>query len=418
VKIGSRRLTLLFAIGLILMALALFLASAMTPPAVTVEWSTASELNTAGFNILRGDTANGPFTRLNAEVIPASPDPLVGGTYVFTDTRVAPGQTYYYQLEEVEFSGSTSPQGTVTVTAPYGVEPILVVPGIALAVVVIAALLWSERPRRGFSSVATNTTSITVGPLCVIVDTPDPGVHAVLRSAYRAFAADAAPAPRTLTAHIAYTPGPAPADWPFTFQDGVLRFTAPHCAGSIDVRNTDAQIQITAPQPFEPIDYCVRTALALLAFDAGGLLFHAAGLARRDQGYGFFGYSGSGKTTVARVSSDAVILNDDLVVLLPQADRWRLYATPFFNPTQMTPPGPQSVPLAALYRLVQDRRVFMEPIDPAAAIAEVIASSPVVSADPDRALTLLARAEQLATAVPVQRLHFLPDSSFWAVVQP
>jgi hypothetical protein len=60
----------------------------------------------------------------------------------------------------------------------------------------------------------------------------------------------------------------------------------------------------------------------------------------------------------------------------------------------------------------------VEPIESAAAIAEVIACSPVVNADPDRALALLARAEHLVGMVPVQRLHFLPEPSFWAVVQP
>jgi hypothetical protein len=263
-----------------------------------------------------------------------------------------------------------------------------------------------------------DTTALTIGPLHVIIAAPDPAVHTALRSAYGAFAVDDAPASHTLIAQIDYTSGPAPADWPFTFDAGDLRFTAPHCTGSIAVRSRAARVKITAPQPFEPIDYCVRAALALLAFEAGGLLFHAAGLVRRGIGCAFFGHSGSGKTTVARVSADAIVLNDDLVVLLPQADRWWLYATPFSNPTQVRPAGPQSVPLAALYRLVQDRRVFVSPIDPAVALAEVIANSPVVSADPDRALDLLARAEHLVNAVPVQRLHFLPDSSFWAVVQP
>ena len=147
-KFDSRRWTLLLAIGLIFAALVLLLISAATPPAVTVEWSTASELNTAGFNILRGESESGPFTRLNPEVIPASPDPLVGGSYVYTDTNVTPGQTYYYQLEEVEFGGSASPQGTVVATAPRGVEPIFVIAAVGLAVVVIAVLLWTERPRR------------------------------------------------------------------------------------------------------------------------------------------------------------------------------------------------------------------------------------------------------------------------------
>ena len=285
-----------------------------------------------------------------------------------------------------------------------------------------------------------DTTALTIGSLRVIVAAPDPLVHNALRSAYRAFTADAVPAPHTLTMHIDYTPGPAPADWPFTYDQGVLRFATAHYTGAIDVRSSAAQLTVIAPHPFEPIDYFVRAALALLAFEAGGLLFHAAGLARHGSGYAFFGYSGSGKTTVARVSSDAVILNDDLVVLLPQAshpaarqasrpygetgartreaDRWWMHATPFSNPTQVKPIGPQPAPLAALYRLVQDRRVFVEPIDPAAAIAEVIASSPVVNADPDRALALLTTTEHLASSVPVQRLHFLPDSSFWTIIQP
>jgi hypothetical protein len=262
-----------------------------------------------------------------------------------------------------------------------------------------------------------DTTALTIGPLRIIINALDPAVHTVLRSAYRPFAADAAPASQSLTVQIDYMPGPAPAEWPFTFRNSVLQFTAPHCLGAIDVRRLDAHVAITSPHPFEPIDYCVRAALALLAFDAGGLLFHAAGLARREKGYAFFGYSGSGKTTVARVSTDAVTLNDDLVVLLPQADRWWMHATPFSNPTQVTPRGQQSVPLVALYRLVQDRSVFVEPIDPAEAIAEVIASSPVVNADPDRAVALLDRAGQIVSSVPVQRLHFLPDASFWAVVQ-
>ncbi len=144
-KLPSRRIALLLAAGLLLMALVFLLASALTPPIVTVEWSTASELNTAGFNVLRGENANGPFVRLNTQIIPASPDPLVGGSYVFTDTNVIPDQTYYYQLEEVEIGGGTSPQGTVVATAPRSVEPIVIVAGIVVIVVVIAVLLWIER---------------------------------------------------------------------------------------------------------------------------------------------------------------------------------------------------------------------------------------------------------------------------------
>ena len=141
----TRRLTLIIAIGLILAALTLFVVNAATPPVVTVEWSTASELNTAGFNLARGDNQTGPFTRLNAEVIPASPDPLVGGSYVYTDTQVVAGHTYYYQLEEVETTGSTSLQGVVAVTASGGLNPLLVGAGIGLAALFIIVVVWFSR---------------------------------------------------------------------------------------------------------------------------------------------------------------------------------------------------------------------------------------------------------------------------------
>ncbi len=141
----TRRLTLIIAIALILAALILFVVNVATPPVVTVEWSTASELNTAGFNLARGDNQTGPFTRLNAEMIPASPDPLVGGSYVYTDTQVSAGHTYYYQLEEVETTGSTSVQGVVAVTASGGLNPLLVGAGIGLAVLFIIVVVWFSR---------------------------------------------------------------------------------------------------------------------------------------------------------------------------------------------------------------------------------------------------------------------------------
>ena len=69
---------------------------------------------------------------------------------------------------------------------------------------------------------------------------------------------------------------------------------------------------------FEEVEYFLRVIYALLVFQAGGLLFHAAGIVRDGQCYLFFGHSGSGKTTVARLSSTDLVLNDDLVVLIPR----------------------------------------------------------------------------------------------------
>ncbi len=84
---------------------------------VVVEWSTASELDTAGFNLYRAQSPDGPFIQINTNLIPASPDPLVGGSYKYEDQQADAGKVYYYQLEDVEYNGSVSRFGPIEVKA-------------------------------------------------------------------------------------------------------------------------------------------------------------------------------------------------------------------------------------------------------------------------------------------------------------
>jgi hypothetical protein len=81
---------------------------------VRVEWSTESEVNTAGFNLYRGESPKGPFdVKVNEQLIPPSADPLLGGEYRFADKSARPGKTYYYQLQEIEKSGAANFYGPV-----------------------------------------------------------------------------------------------------------------------------------------------------------------------------------------------------------------------------------------------------------------------------------------------------------------
>ena len=38
---------------------------------IVVRWSTESEVNTAGFNVYRSDSEDGPWTKINSQLIPA-----------------------------------------------------------------------------------------------------------------------------------------------------------------------------------------------------------------------------------------------------------------------------------------------------------------------------------------------------------
>jgi hypothetical protein len=87
---------------------------------IVVQWKTASEVDTAGFNIYRGENPAGPFTRMNQQLIPASGDPLVGGDYSYVDESVDAGRLYYYRLEDVDLAGSATAQGVIPVKAQRG----------------------------------------------------------------------------------------------------------------------------------------------------------------------------------------------------------------------------------------------------------------------------------------------------------
>jgi len=51
---------------------------------ILVEWNTASEINTLGFNVYRSNTMDGDRIQLNDYLIPAKADPLIGGSYTYT----------------------------------------------------------------------------------------------------------------------------------------------------------------------------------------------------------------------------------------------------------------------------------------------------------------------------------------------
>ncbi len=259
--------------------------------------------------------------------------------------------------------------------------------------------------------------SLMVAGLRVELRCSDPGLTDQLRARYHQYLAAGRP---HLLADVHWS-GPSLrgslADAGMTFADHALYLAAPGYDGAVDVKQGRARLQLSSARPVEDVEYFLRLAYALLAFRAGGLLFHAAGIARHGRGYLFFGHSGSGKTTVARLSPEDLVLNDDLVLLMPGEEGWVVHATPFWNPSQARPAARRSAPLAALFRLVQHREVYLEEMGQGEALAELAANTPVIPADPARSHELLVLGRRLLSSVPVYKLHFLPDASFWRVVE-
>jgi hypothetical protein len=78
------------------------------PDSVTLKWQTASEMDTEGFNIWRSEAQAGPYTQLNASLIPAQGNSISGASYEFTDEDVVRGATYFYKLQDVDTGGATT----------------------------------------------------------------------------------------------------------------------------------------------------------------------------------------------------------------------------------------------------------------------------------------------------------------------
>ena len=81
--------------------------------AVVVRWVTQSELNNAGFNILRSETKTGEFKVVNIKgIIPGHGTTSEKHVYTWTDTSAKPNVVYYYQIEDVSLDGDRTTLAT------------------------------------------------------------------------------------------------------------------------------------------------------------------------------------------------------------------------------------------------------------------------------------------------------------------
>jgi hypothetical protein len=84
---------------------------------LTITWTTESELDIIGFNLLRSESEDGPFVKVNDELIPPAVDLNVGGEHSYVDHEVENGVTYYYKLESIDRLGNSIESEPIAITA-------------------------------------------------------------------------------------------------------------------------------------------------------------------------------------------------------------------------------------------------------------------------------------------------------------
>ena len=76
-----------------------FKSASGEPPSVSLSWNPSTSPNLTGYNIYRGTTSGGPYSKLNSSVDPST---------VYNDTTVQAGLTYYYVSTAVNYTGEES----------------------------------------------------------------------------------------------------------------------------------------------------------------------------------------------------------------------------------------------------------------------------------------------------------------------
>jgi hypothetical protein len=162
-------------------------------------------------------------------------------------------------------------------------------------------------------------------------------------------------------------------------------------------------------------DSFLRILFTLILTDERGLLLHASAVSENGRGSVFFGPSGSGKTTITRLSSGRTILSEEMVIIKPHNGGYRVYGTPFwgdFSPDRSS----TRAELDCLYSIKKDQRNSLMLLDKSQAVKNLYQCVPFFSDDGQLQNRIFDTCRTLVDAVPVYELHFLPDPSFWQVL--
>jgi hypothetical protein len=76
-------------------------------------------VDTAGFYLWRNETISGTYALITGSLIPAEGGGP-GASYTYVDDGLEPGETYYYQLEDVTTAGKGTLHGPVWATVKRG----------------------------------------------------------------------------------------------------------------------------------------------------------------------------------------------------------------------------------------------------------------------------------------------------------
>lgn len=160
-----------------------------------------------------------------------------------------------------------------------------------------------------------------------------------------------------------------------------------------------------------PLEFPLSEVLMVCLLAQGrGLMIHSCGIDDGGRGYLFAGNSTHGKTTMARFWRDqAVVLNDDRIVLRRRDGRFWIYGTPWHG--DYSGVSPQGVPLEKIFFLQHADANRAQRVEGAVAASMLLARSFLPLWDAEGMRFTLDFCTQLMADVSCYKLGFVPDNS-------
>ena len=183
-------------------------------------------------------------------------------------------------------------------------------------------------------------------------------------------------------------------------------------SGEFNLHNLEGKLKYTAHRD---LNNYLRAVYSLVLLKDNGFLVHAASLIKEGAGFLFPGKSGTGKTTITRLSINSIPLSDEISLVKMVNGRYNVFGTPFWN--ELTIAGDNThIPLKQVYLPKQDKKNYKKAASPAKILQNLIPNVIFFLDDDELKMQLFNICYDFANTVPAYELHFLPDPSFWSVI--
>jgi hypothetical protein len=160
----------------------------------------------------------------------------------------------------------------------------------------------------------------------------------------------------------------------------------------------------------DPLGYPLNQILAILLLSRRkSMILHACGINDGGRGYLFLGYSGDGKTTMAKVWSEnrATVLNDDRIVIEEKDGGFWMQGTPWHGDFKEW--SCQGIAVEKMFFLRRGRKNAAFPKGDALAVSMVLARSFPPFWDEAGMADIMGLCHRLVNTVPCYELRFTPE---------